>query len=75
VECCDEKFVPTSPLLFSGLIIITFGAKRFSILHILLADDDVMADAGAVFAIEISADTGPLLVGPVPVWAFFGHVW
>ena len=61
--------------LFSGLI-TTLGARIFSILHDIL-DDEMMAGVFGLFssiAIELLADTGPFaLVGPVPVWAFFGH--
>lgn len=46
----------------------------FSILHDMLDVLDVFGIFSAI-AIALLADTGPfaLLVGPVPVWAFFGH--
>lgn len=69
----DTLASPLSLSLFSGLI-TTFGARMFSILHDTVDDDGMFGILSAI-AIALLADTGPfaLLVGPVPVWAFFGH--
>lgn len=75
-RCCANKSCGCAALasmpvlsLFSGLI-TTFGARMFSILH----DADGVFGILSALAIALLADTGPFaLVGPVPVWAFFGH--